>query len=120
MDSIQAAVLDVKLRYIDQFNKERDSIAKKYIAQIEKLDLDIKLPVVGKGNCHVWHLFVIQVDNRDALLAHMHSKGIGVGIHYPIPIHQLGAYAELGALNTISQHVLLLLPGCFPCLFTQS
>lgn len=95
LDSIQAAVLDVKLKYIDTFNGERSRHAKKYTELIKKLKLDIKLPCVAMGVNPVWHLYVVQVENRDDLLNYLHEKGIGAGIHYPIPIHQLKAYDEL-------------------------
>jgi len=95
LDSIQAAVLDVKLRHMDIFNQERSRHAKTYIELIKKSGLNIKLPVVAKDVNPVWHLFVIQVDDRDNVQKYLNSKGIGAGIHYPIPIHRLNAYSEL-------------------------
>lgn len=98
LDSIQAAVLNVKLKYIDQFNSEREQHAKMYtnlISNHDNLKNIVKLPSVIKEVVPVWHLYVLQVDKRDELLKHFHDNGIGAGIHYPIPIHQLGAYKEL-------------------------
>jgi dTDP-4-amino-4,6-dideoxygalactose transaminase len=52
--------------------------------------------VVAEGNDPVWHLYVVLVPNRDAVLATLHENGIGAGIHYPTPIHRTGAFEELG------------------------
>jgi dTDP-4-amino-4,6-dideoxygalactose transaminase len=99
LDSIQAAVLDIKLRYIDKFNLERNQHAKEYIELITQSKLDIKLPTVAQDVTPVWHLFVIEVDDRDDLLKYLHKSGIHAGIHYPVPIHKLGAYKELQAFG---------------------
>ncbi len=98
LDSIQASVLDIKLKYIDQFNAERQQHAEMYSNLISNNDIlknIIKLPVIVQDVVPVWHLYVLQVNKRDELLRHFHDNGIGAGIHYPIPIHQLGAYKEL-------------------------
>ena len=82
----------------DQFNSEREKHAKMYtnlISNHDNLKNIVKLPSVIKEVVPVWHLYVLQVDKRDELLKHFHDNGIGAGIHYPIPIHQLGAYKEL-------------------------
>jgi dTDP-4-amino-4,6-dideoxygalactose transaminase len=55
----------------------------------------VKLPHTLEGNEPVYHLFVIEVDNRDEILEKLHSKGIGAGIHYPVPLHMQPAYAYL-------------------------
>ena len=62
------------------------------ISNHDNLKNIVKLPSVIKEVVPVWHLYVLQVDKRDELLKHFHDNGIGAGIHYPIPIHQLGAY----------------------------
>ena len=95
LDSIQAAVLDVKLQYMDKFNEERREHAKLYSDLLSKQGMEIKLPCVAETVNPVWHLYVIQVDKRDELLQYLQKKRIGAGIHYPIPIHKLKAYAEL-------------------------
>ena len=97
LDSIQAAVLDVKLQYMDKFNEERREHAKLYSDLLSKQGMKIKLPCVAEKVNPVWHLYVIQVDKRDELLQYLQGKHIGAGIHYPIPIHKLAAYSELAA-----------------------
>ena len=99
LDAIQAAVLRVKLRHIDEWNASRRQSARAYhsmlaeLAQSKGLVLP-RLPKDGDELTHVWHLFVILVPSevRDELVEYMHSQHIMVGIHYPIPIHKLGAY----------------------------
>jgi dTDP-4-amino-4,6-dideoxygalactose transaminase len=94
MDSIQAVVLSAKLRRLADWNAMRVTIAETYSKHLAELPL--ALPEVAEGNTHVWHLYVIQVERRDELLSSLHEAGIGAGIHYPVPIHLQGAYAELG------------------------
>ncbi|MFS4430084.1 DegT/DnrJ/EryC1/StrS family aminotransferase [Chryseobacterium sp. S90] len=93
LDEIQAAVLDVKLKYIDEENTVRKSIAKKYIAEIS--NPKIILPENPADiNEHVWHLFVIRTENRDELQKYLTENGIQTLIHYPIPPHKQEAYKE--------------------------
>jgi len=93
LDEIQAAVLDVKLKYIDEENTVRKSIAKKYIAEIS--NPKIILPEnPANVNEHVWHLFVIRTENRDELQKYLTENGIQTLIHYPIPPHKQEAYKE--------------------------
>ncbi len=94
LDSLQAAVLDVKLRHLDRWNARRAAIAARYQEMLTGLPL--QLPVARRDASHVYHLFVLQVSHRDAVLAHLKAEGIGAGVHYPIPIHLQPAYAELG------------------------
>jgi len=88
LDEIQAAVLSVKLKRLEEDNKKRTKIAMRYIAEIK--NPDIILP----KNCaeHVWHLFVIRSKQRDALQKHLFEKGIETLVHYPIPPHLQKAY----------------------------
>lgn len=94
LDTIQAAVLNVKLKYLDNWNYARRKAAKRYNSLLNEFDL--VLP--GEANeCEdVFHLYVIRCEQRDALLDHLNKKGINAGIHYPIPIHLLEAYRDLG------------------------
>jgi dTDP-4-amino-4,6-dideoxygalactose transaminase len=93
LDEIQAAILDVKLKYIDEENTVRKSIAKKYIAEIS--NPKIILPEnPANVNEHVWHLFVIRTQNRDELQKYLTENGIQTLIHYPIPPHKQDAYKE--------------------------
>jgi dTDP-4-amino-4,6-dideoxygalactose transaminase len=94
LDSIQAAVLGVKLRHLDRWNRRRAEIAGQYRAWLSEMPLET--PVIADHVDPVFHLFVIQVDHRDQVLALLRQEGIGAGIHYPIPIHCQPAYAGLG------------------------
>jgi dTDP-4-amino-4,6-dideoxygalactose transaminase len=94
LDTLQAAVLEVKLRHLDRWNRRRASIASQYRELLA--DLPVQLPETRGGNEHVYHLFVLQLDHRDRVLAELREAGIGAGIHYPIPIHLQPAYSHLG------------------------
>jgi dTDP-4-amino-4,6-dideoxygalactose transaminase len=94
LDSLQAAVLEVKLRHLDRWNARRAQIAGLYRELLRELPL--QLPAHAADVWHAYHLFVIQVDRRDPVLAALNQAGIGAGAHYPIPIHLQPAYAELG------------------------
>ncbi len=98
LDEIQAAVLDVKLRYIDEENKQRRGIAKYYLQSIknEKIFLP-ELPADEEE--HVWHLFVVRTKERDKLQEYLTAKNIQTLIHYPIPPHQQQAYKEWSNLS---------------------
>ena len=98
LDEIQAAVLDVKLPYIDNENESRRKIANRYAAEIS--NPKIRLPQIpGNGLEHVWHVFVVRCENRDALQQYLTDNGIQTIIHYPIAPHQQQAYAELNHLS---------------------
>lgn len=98
LDEIQATVLDVKLKYIDQENEARRVIAKRFISEIK--NPKIILPENPKDeNEHVWHVFVVRCKERDALQSYLTEKGIQTIIHYPIPPHQQEAYKELAHLS---------------------
>ncbi|MBD62547.1 MAG: erythromycin biosynthesis sensory transduction protein eryC1 [Gammaproteobacteria bacterium] len=94
LDELQAALLRVKLNKMDQWNERRreiSSIYKKLFADFS----EIKLPSVVRGYEHVWHLFVIQHENRDTFMKQLTESDIGSMIHYPIPPHLTGAYKHL-------------------------
>jgi dTDP-4-amino-4,6-dideoxygalactose transaminase len=98
LDEIQAAVLNVKLKYIDAENLRRKSIAEKYCKKIK--NNEIILPhIPSHGDEHVWHLYVIRTEKRDRLQTYLNENGIQTLIHYPIPPHQQQAY---NILNEIS------------------
>lgn len=101
LDEIQAAFLDVKLKYIDAENQRRREIARYYNEHISSPGMvlpatDAETPFVDYQE-HVWHLYVIRSSRRDALVRHLQDNGIQVLIHYPVPPHQQRAYQELGA-----------------------
>jgi len=94
LDTLQAAILRVKLRRLDEWNDRRRSIADLYREVLA--DVPVQLPVEPAGRHHVYHLFVIRTERRDELLAHLNALGIGAGIHYPVPVHLHAAYRDLG------------------------
>jgi dTDP-4-amino-4,6-dideoxygalactose transaminase len=93
LDELQAAILRVKLRYLDQWNDERRERARMYSKMFE--GVGITCPVEKEDARHVYHLYVICTAERDALQRFLHRNGIGTLIHYPRPIHLQGAYGEL-------------------------
>lgn len=94
LDEIQAAVLSVKLRRLDEWNERRRAVADRFLDELG--GTSFVLPVVPPGTQPSWHLFVIRSAARDDLLAHFQASGVEVGLHYPIPPHRQAAYAELG------------------------
>ncbi|RZJ51678.1 MAG: DegT/DnrJ/EryC1/StrS family aminotransferase [Flavobacterium sp.] len=96
LDEIQAAVLDVKLKYLDTDNNIRKQIAEKYISEIK--NPKITLPENAE-NEHVWHVFVVRTTARDEFQKYLTKKGIQSLIHYPIPPHKQKAYKEFNNLS---------------------
>jgi dTDP-4-amino-4,6-dideoxygalactose transaminase len=92
LDEIQAAMLRVKLRYLNNQIAARDVVARAYITQIK--NPLVKLPIASDYSAHVWHLFVIRVDDRKGLVDYLTSNGVQVLIHYPTPPHKQTAYSE--------------------------
>ncbi|GLW92470.1 DegT/DnrJ/EryC1/StrS family aminotransferase [Actinokineospora globicatena] len=95
LDTLQAVVLSAKLRRLAGWNAARRVAADRYTALLSEVD-GVTTPVVAEGNVPVWHLYVVRVANRDAVLGKLHAEGIGAGIHYPTPVHLTGAFADLG------------------------
>jgi len=95
LDALQAAVLSVKLRHLDDWNASRRRLAAGYDALLEGVD-GVETPFVAPNRESVFHLYVIQVDDRDAVLARLKAGGIGAGVHYPIPLHLQPALKGLG------------------------
>ncbi len=95
LDGLQAAVLLVKMKYIDGWNNLRKQHAKLYDELLADIP-EITIPKVHPLCDPVYHLYVIQVDNREVLKAYLKEKGVNTGIHYPIGIPFLGAYDYLG------------------------
>lgn len=95
LDAVQAAVLRAKLRRLDGWNAARRAAAARYTEMLADLP-DVRLPPVRPGNEDVWHLYVVQVAERDRVLAELGAAGIGAGIHYPTPLHLTAAYADAG------------------------
>lgn len=102
LDTVQAVYLRAKLGRLEKWNALRRAAAVRYAELLAEVDA-VVLPAVAEGNEHVWHLYVVQVEDRDRVLAALHEAGVGAAIHYPTPIHLTGAYRGLG-----------LGPGAFP------
>lgn len=98
LDELQAGVLDIKLKYIDQENETRRKIAKRFITEISNPKISLPEQPTDEKE-HVWHVFVIRCENRDALQEYLTENGIQTIIHYPIPPHQQEAYKELCGLS---------------------
>ena len=95
LDEIQAAILNVKLPFLDRDNQRRRQIALRYCAGLR--DLPLQLPVENPAGHHVYHLFVIALDERDALRSHLRIAGVAAGIHYTPPNHHHLAFSRFAA-----------------------
>jgi dTDP-4-amino-4,6-dideoxygalactose transaminase len=94
LDEIQAAILRVKLKYLDAGNAARANLAEIYGAGLRGTGLG--LPKVRGDSSHVYHLYVVRAPNRDGLLDFLRDRGIGASVHYPVPVHLQPAYAGSG------------------------
>jgi dTDP-4-amino-4,6-dideoxygalactose transaminase len=94
LDEIQAAVLRVKLRYLDEDNHKRREISKFYLSEINNSKLVLPKIAHGNDDSHVWHLFVVRSKNRNDLQTFLQENGVQTMIHYPVPPHKQGAYIE--------------------------
>jgi dTDP-4-amino-4,6-dideoxygalactose transaminase len=94
LDTIQAAILRVKLRYLDRWNALRNEHAAAYGAALA--DGPFALPKIAANRDHIFHLYAVQVENRAAIQESLNQRGIATGIHYPIPIHLQQACKDLG------------------------
>ena len=104
LDEIQAAMLRVKLRYLNEEVQKRREIANYYLRNIK--NESIILPTLRAENNHVWHLFVIRTDTRSVLQKYLLDNGIQTLIHYPIPPHKQKAYIEWESADyTISEQI---------------
>ena len=95
LDGLQAAVLNVKLRHLDDWTNKRIAVADQYLDSLRGV-AGLTLPVRSNWARHVYHLFVIRTEFRDELAAYLADKGIQTGIHYPIALTRLKAYDYLG------------------------
>ena len=95
MDGIQAAVLQVKLRYLDKRNQRRRRHAARYARALAGIP-GLVLPICAPSRTHVSHIYAVRVAERKTFMYQMESQGIGCGIHYPVPVHLQEAYAGLG------------------------
>ena len=95
LDGLQAAVLRVKLRHLDRWNAQRRRAAAELRRALSGLALELPAAPVAAGD-HVYHLFVVQSDDRDLLRAQLTARGVASAVHYPVPVHRTEAYAHLG------------------------
>jgi dTDP-4-amino-4,6-dideoxygalactose transaminase len=102
LDSLQAAVLSIKLTRLKEWNAQRVVAADRYAELLRDL-APVVLPRTVAGNEHVWHLYVVRVPQRARVQQALTDAGIGTGLHYPAPIHLMPAFADLGQR-----------PGSFP------
>jgi dTDP-4-amino-4,6-dideoxygalactose transaminase len=90
LDAMQAAILRIKLKYIDKWNEARRDRAALYSELLK--NANVVLPTVKECNTHVFHQYSIRVNDRDGLQRHLHEAGIASAIHYPVPLHLQPAY----------------------------
>ncbi len=95
LDALQAALLRVKLQRLEDWNEDRRRVGAALQARLEGTSLELPAASSDAGD-HVYHLFVARTERRDELRAFLDERGIATGVHYPIPIHRTGAYADLG------------------------
>jgi dTDP-4-amino-4,6-dideoxygalactose transaminase len=95
LDELQAAFLRVKLKKLDEWNSRRGNVAKNYLKNLNGVE-GLQLPFVPEWAAPVWHLFVVRHPQRDRLQEQLTAAGIGTMIHYPVPPHLSGAYANDG------------------------
>lgn len=93
LDAIQAAVLSIKLKKLDEWNQRRRQIATQYNQALAGLPLD--LPIEPDYGEHIYHLYVVRAADRETLRRGLSERGIGVGLHYPVPLHLQEAYQHL-------------------------
>jgi dTDP-4-amino-4,6-dideoxygalactose transaminase len=94
MDGLQGAVLRIKLKYLEEANSRRRAHAAQYQRLLR--NSNVALPVEADGRHHVYHLYAIQCEDRDRVIAEMGKRGVACAIHYPIPVHLQEAYRSLG------------------------
>jgi dTDP-4-amino-4,6-dideoxygalactose transaminase len=93
LDTLQAVVLSAKLKHLDAWNDERRTIAARYSALLRDV-AGVITPVTLPGNEHVFHQYIVRVTERDRIVAEMNATAVGAGIHYPLPVHLVPAFAS--------------------------
>jgi len=94
LDAIQAAILSVKLTHIDNWNAKRREISKIYDEKLK--DTDLVTPFISEENEAVYHMYILQSENREAMLNKLKEKGVATGVYYPVPLHLQKVYKDLG------------------------
>jgi dTDP-4-amino-4,6-dideoxygalactose transaminase len=95
LDAIQAGLLSIKLKYVEEWNHQRQVVAYQYDKYFKECD-GVVTPFEPDWSRAVHHLYVVRVEDRERLQAELARQGIGTGIHYPVPLHLQKAYAHLG------------------------
>jgi dTDP-4-amino-4,6-dideoxygalactose transaminase len=95
LDALQAAILRTKLPHLKEWNNARRRIAARY-GELLGRENCIQTPAVDPKADHVFHLYVIQIDNRDRVRQYLDDRKIFAGLHYPVPVHEQPAFASLG------------------------
>jgi len=96
LDTMQAAVLRVKLRYLERWQEARRAAARRYDELLAASGAPVATPYVRSDVRHVYHQYTIRAPQRDALAQHLQQRGVGTMIYYPLPLHLQGLYSELG------------------------
>jgi dTDP-4-amino-4,6-dideoxygalactose transaminase len=95
LDTLQCAILDIKLKKLDEWNGRRRQVAKWYQERLAGNEKIIP-PAVPAGREHIYHLYVVRVPDRERVMKEFGVRNIACGLHYPIPLHLQTAYRELG------------------------
>jgi dTDP-4-amino-4,6-dideoxygalactose transaminase len=97
MDSIQGAILGVKMKHVERWTEKRRQIARWYAEVLRNIP-QVEMPEEMPGRRHVWHVYGVRVpsDRREVLIDKLRDRGIGTGLHYPVPIHLQPCYVDLG------------------------
>lgn len=107
LDTLQAAVLRVKLRYLEEWNASRQRAARLYDELLKDVN-GVTTPRLVPDSSHVYHLYVIQHPQRDALMSYLREHGVSPNLHYPLPVHLQPCYADLGLQRgslPVTEHV---------------
>jgi len=104
LDPLHAAVLRVKLAWLEDWNARRRDTAAFYAEHLSDLPW-LQLPGTAAGAVHAWHLYAVLADDRDALAAHLADAGVQTLVHYPIPPHLSAPYADMGLDLPVAEHL---------------
>jgi len=94
LDAIQGAILSIKLPHLDEWNEKRRQIAKIYDENLK--DTDLVTPVIKDENEPVYHMYILQSEDREAILSKLKERGVATGVYYPVPLHLQKVYKHLG------------------------
>ena len=104
LDTLQAAILRVKLRYLERWQEARREAACRYDGLLAAAGAPVTTPYVRPDVRHVYHQYTIRAPQRDALAEHLHERGVSTMIYYPLPLHLQGLYRDLGMAEGALPH----------------